>query len=259
MFLNYVCRIKSNQPQCIINYTDYMSEDTISKQEFVSIRREQKLDSLIDDKKYDESKLPKYSDDSIGTIGIKIIQKNVSLKAHMGDVSNADKRKFTMWVQELEKIALISSKNTQKSGQNLDIIKCSDILLTNSENIENFAKKIISRTISARNYIATNGRIGPGNVAFIGINVLPHLLESRVFMSNMTMNSGDNRKILGNFNGTEFIVCHDIDPNTILVFRSPSKQSVNEPTLMLVEADWDDNRWEVVDCGRGYCISFTVS
>ncbi len=256
--LQFTQRTKTSHPNCQISYLSYDIEqdNSVTKREYTQKKRELKLDAIIDGVKYDESELPTFREDDVPIMGIKLYQKNISLNLY--SAVNPEQHKFVTWIQELESIALRTKQQAMSvASRTFDLNANTDKSL---ESVESFSKKVVTRMVMCGNYIAVNGRIGPGNVAYIGTNALEHLLCSNSFMSNLNMKTTpSDRRYLGQFNNFDCVVCREIDPDTIIIFRSPITGS-HDATLMLVEADWDENRWAVADCSNSgvYAMSFTI-
>jgi hypothetical protein len=262
--LKYTHRIKTPLPSCQISYIAHQTHDSeANRNQRTQLKRGLKIDCIVEDKEYDESELPPYferdnSFSSMGTMSIQMMQKNVSLNNY--SATNPETHKFVTWVQELERIALVNSAYLSQSRRNMDLSISSIISDDNStiENIDILYKKIVTRLMQCCNYIASEGRIGPGNVVFVGTKVATHLLNSNTFLNSMSMNTlGKSRRELGNCMGLDFVVTPEIDSDTFLVFRKVSSNI--EPTLCLVEHETNDNRWAIVDCGQHYCVSFKVT
>lgn len=253
--LQYTPRIKAKQPNCVISYIGHENDSSVTKREYTQKKRELKLDSIIEGVKYDENELPSYREEEIPTMSVKLYQKTVNLKTY--SAVNPEQHKYVTWIQELESIALLNKRHSLISSV-LDLSVNRD--RTSIESVESFGKKVLSRMVTCGNYIAMLGRTGPGNIAYIGVNALQYLLDSSSFMSNVAMKTeSSDRRYLGNVNGLECLVCKEIDPDTILIFRSPNTSS-HESSLFLIEADWDENRWAIADCSNSsvYTLSFKI-
>ncbi len=253
--LQYATVIKANQPNASIYYMDYTISDKSTKNEYIQAKREMKVDVLIDDSEYDESSLPEYTESNIGTIGLQVMVKNVSLLTY----NHTNKSKT--WITELESLAVIESKNYGILGATTSIIIDnlrnaweSDVTKRLKSNCEEYIQRsIMHKIISGCNHIAANGRIGPGNIAFVGNNILQYFYTSSYFIPANDIN---NPSFIGTIAGIKVIVSQDVNRDRIILFRQPTSQS--EKTLMLVEYDQDDYRWAVVSCGEHFCVSYDV-
>lgn len=253
--LQYATVIKANQPNVSIYYMDYYTSDKATKNEYIQAKREMKVDVLIDDSVYDESSLPEYTDSNIGTMGLQVMSKNVNLLTYNHT------NKSRTWIQELEYLAVVESNRYGILGATSSIIIDdlrnaweSDVTKRLKSNCEEYIQRsIMHKIISGCNHIAANGRIGPGNIAFIGNNILQYFYTSSYFTPANDINDASFAGIIA---GIKVIVSHDIKRDRIVLFRKPSAKS--EKTLMLVEYDQDDYRWNVVSCGEHFCVSYDV-
>ena len=250
--LSYTTVIRTSQPVCQIHYMDYKYEDAVSKNEFLQLRRGLKVESLVNDAEYDESKLPEYIE--MPSMGLSMYSKSVTLNTYRGVT------KWQTWISELERVSLTE---VTTGGWNLDVSLSAvqnDFLnqptdhQTYSSYAEYLQRKLISKTISGTSYIASVGRRGPGNVAFVGSNVIQHFTNG----GHVTFaNDINNSRLIGSVGGVDIVFCPEISPDRVIVFRG--RVSNTDTTLMLVEADFDDNRWAIVSTGKAYCISYNVT
>lgn len=249
--LQYATVVKTNMPRSAIYYMDYIS-DKATKNEYIQAKREMKVDVLIDDSIYDESSLPEYSDMDI--MGLQVMSKYVSLLTYTHTKSKT-------WIQQLEQEAVAESNNYGILGATTSIIIDdwkntweSDVTIKSKSNRDEYIqKKLMHKIISGCNHIAANGRIGPGNIAFVGNNLMQYFYTSAYFIPANDIN---NPSFVGTVAGIKVIISHDINRDRIILFRQPSSKS--EKTLMLVEYDQDDYRWAVVSCGEHFCVSYDV-
>jgi hypothetical protein len=230
-------------------------DDMASKNDFIQARRELKVESLVNDSEYDESKLPEYMDTP--TMGLNVYSKNVVLNTYRGIT------KWQTWITELEKIAVAEYANSGwthlcvslSAFQNDFLTKSPQSLISSYE--EYLQRRFLSRTISSTSYIATSGRRGPGNVAFIGSNVVQYFSNANYYnVLPMLPSVVNNDRFIGSVAGIDIINCPEINPDRVIVFRGGA--TITEPSLMLVEADFDDNRWAIVPVGKAFCISYDV-
>ena len=71
------------------------------------------------------------------------------------------------------------------------------------------------------------------------------------------INNINNSRLIANISGIDIVLCPEINADRVVVFRG--NVAATDPTLMLVEADFDDNRWAIVAIGKAYCISYDVT
>lgn len=252
--LQYATVHKVSQPMTNIYYMDYVS-DKATKNEYIQAKREMKVDALIDNSEYDESSLPEYADDDMGTVGMQVMVKTVNVQSY----NHTNKSKT--WIKQLECLAVAESNNYGILGATSSIMiddwksiwESDATIKLKSSCDEYIQKRLMHRILSGCNHIAVNGRIGPGNIAFVGNNLIQYFYTSSYFIPANDIN---NTGFVGTFAGVKVIISHDINRDRIILFRQPTSQS--EKTLMLVEYDQDDYRWAVVSCGEHFCVSYDV-
>src|ERR1035437_4955964 len=228
--LKYVDIIKVKNHITQISYLDYVTtENAETKSNYIREKREMQLDSIINDAEYDESILPVNVEDPFDSVSM--FTKNVKLNNNVGI------DKWSTWVKELEIIAQIEIIAAVNSGFNIFHYNTS----TEPDPSINL-RRCLSRIISATSYIAVHGRRGPGNICFVGYNAYSKfqfdMLPGFFVSKNSTTHSGT-------IAGIEFILCKEIAPDSVLVFRKSDYAANREPVLALVEHESNPDMWAI--------------
>jgi hypothetical protein len=180
--------------------------------------RELAIDAVLDDKveEYNSRRktvLP--SNTSSRPLGIGIIAPMVY------SISISNPNKFQSYEEIWDRTISHIISNTQGnhpliSKNNITSIKYTpDPLKPESENIQIFKRRVVTRVMMMSNLIATTSRKGPATFALVGIDVLDYLRDSF-----FEMKPSDNPNIIGNLGGVAIILSNKVRPNKIIVGRT---------------------------------------
>lgn len=180
-------------------YLDCVSpEDEELIRQIKQKNRELKIDAVIDGKEKelkesmsDWGEVPQ-SDNQI--FSMKVFSMNIPSKR----LESYDK----VWTEILNLIDN-STKNQKKSNQNLDVQISGDF--------EVDKRKVIGKIVMSSNIISMEGRMGPGNVAIVGLNCIQYIDEY--------------------IGGLKVILDLTIDPDKIIILR---KSNIDHPGIILI-------------------------
>lgn len=216
---NYSEENKSMPPKVAFSYMDFVYENDELKREIKRKHRNLAIDTVLDEVEengdYSESNVSEYIDDTFGTIiSPKIMSLNATSKSYLDD-----EELYNIVINFLE----VNTKQKHTMPLSLDYVATNNPHSTLEENIQINFRKIVTKVMHASNYIAIEGRVGPGNAVIVGRNNW-HWFDPT-----------SSTNMLGSFS---LILDESISPDKIIVAR---KNNNNSPGLILVNNLFDNN------------------
>ena len=211
---------KSMPPNISVSYIDFVYENDELKREIKRKHRNLAIDTVLDEVEengdYSESNVSELSDASFGTISPKVMSLNITAQNYLDDEELYNKV-----------IDFLEVRTTQKHTMpiSLDYVATNNPHSTLEENIQINFRKIVTKIMHASNYIATEGRVGPGTAVIVGKNNWHWFNENNVVSNNM----------LGSFS---LILDESISPDKIIVARANNNNSLG---LILVNNLFDNS------------------
>jgi hypothetical protein len=188
-----------------------------------------------------------FSDDSDAQVGSLVVQsKTIKLNNKIRFSSHASasyEANSHLRDETLKEIRRVSKRN--KPGVIKKAQTTFDIHYTKNDTLDVFSRRILSKILICGNFIAMNGRIGPGNTAIMSLKMAHYVCNS----SNVGINFTHSKKSAKNpfFYGTLSSMNVFIDDslnNTIIVSRLGNDDSqIN--TNIGVFYDYDSNKNEL--------------
>ena len=216
---NYSEENKSMPPNVAVSYMDFVYENDELKREIKRKHRNLAIDTILDEVEengdYSESNVSELGDTSFGTISPKIMSLNITSQSYLDD-----EELYNKVIDFLE----VRTKQKHTMPISLDYVATNNPHSTLKENIEINFRKIVTKIMHASNYIATEGRVGPGTAVIVGKNNW-HWFNEFNFINNM----------LGSFS---LILDESISPDKIIVARANNNHS---PGLILVNNLFDNS------------------
>ena len=216
---NYSEENKSMPPNVAVSYMDFVYENDELKREIKRKHRNLAIDTILDEVEengdYSESNVSEFVD-TFGTISPKIMSLNITSQSYLDD-----EELYNKVIDFLE----VRTKQKHTMPISLDYVATNNPHSTLDENMQNNFRKIVSKIMNASNYIAIEGRMGPGTAVIIGRNNWHWFDENNVISNNM----------LGSFS---LILDESISPDKIIVARSNNNHS---PGLILVNNLFDNS------------------
>jgi len=214
---NYSEENKSMPPNVSVSYIDFVYENDELKREIKRKHRNLAIDTILDEVEengdYSESNV---SDTSFGTISPKIMSLNITSQSYLDD-----EELYNKVIDFLE----VRTKQKHTMPISLDYVATNNPHITLEENIQINFRKIVTKVMHASNYIATEGRVGPGTAVIVGRNNWHWFNENNVVSNNM----------LGSFS---LILDDSISSDKIIVARANNNHS---PGLILVNNLFDNS------------------
>ena len=216
---NYSEENKSMPPKAAFSYMDFVYENDELKREIKRKHRNLAIDTVLDEVEengdYSESNVSECIDDAFDTIiSPKIISLNATSKSYLDD-----EELYNKVINFLE----FNTKQKHTMSLSLDYVATNNPHSTLEENIQINFRKIVTKVMHASNYIAIEGRVGPGNAVIVGRNNW-HWFDPT-----------SSTNMLGSFS---LILDESISPDKIIVARSNNNHS---PGLILVNNLFDNN------------------
>ena len=212
---------KSMPPNVAVSYMDFVYENDELKREIKRKHRNLAIDTVLDEVEengdYSESNVSEYSDDEYAAIiSPKIMSLNVTSQSYLDD-----EELYNKVINFLE----FNTKQKHTMPLSLDYVATNNPHSTLEENIQINFRKIVTKVMYASNYIAVEGRVGPGTAVIVGKNNWHWFNENNVVSNNM----------LGSFS---LILDESISPDKIIVAHANNNHS---PGLILVNNLFDNS------------------
>lgn len=216
---NYSEENKSMPPKVAFSYMDFVYENDELKREIKRKHRNLAIDTVLDEVEengdYSESNVSEYIDDTFGTIiSPKIMSLNATSKSYLDD-----EELYNIVINFLE----VNTKQKHTMPLSLDYVATNNPHSTLEENIQINFRKIVTKVMHVSNYIAIEGRVGPGNAVIVGKNNW-HWFDPT-----------SSTNMLGSFS---LILDESISPDKIIVARANNNHS---PGLILVNNLFDNS------------------
>lgn len=166
--IKYLCNFSEKQHSgsvATISYLDYVVENTLEeKLKVKSINRELVIDIITGEKQEsawdNRIDLPKVSESSIPTLGVKLFSMNVNANPFISyEDLHTD---LISYMESFTQGKPVLSKANAIGITSFDLTLTNDPEKTSRENFEYNQRKIISKLVSCSSYIATTNRRGPG-------------------------------------------------------------------------------------------------
>lgn len=177
---NYSEENKSMLPNASVSYMDFVYENDELKREIKRKHRNLEIDTILDEVEenvdYSESNVSELGDTSFGTISPKIMSLNITSQSYLDD-----EELYNKVIDFLE----VRTKQKHTMPISLDYVATNNPHSTLDENMQNNFRKIVSKIMNASNYIAIEGRMGPGTAVIVGRNNWHWFNENNVVSNNM--------------------------------------------------------------------------
>jgi len=175
---NYIESDKPSLPQLQFNYIDMVeseSEEAILARK--SKNRELAIDAIVEGKieEFNNREIQSqrnFETDSLS--GMSIISPVIKTVTVTGVnyISNDE-----IYYAIIKKLDLLSSQQMKSGSMDIKLENNND--LSYSENLNHFARKIITKIMSCSNKIAVESRLGPANTVVCGLDIYHYLMNSQ--------------------------------------------------------------------------------
>lgn len=205
---NYTESDKPSQPQMTISFIDMVeSESEEMKLQIKSKNRELAIDAIVDNKieEFNSREIPvEYpSLDSLGGMSI-ITPKIKQISVKCINYTTCDEIYFAI-LKKLEQLTSVPMK-----GQSMD-------LKEETEDLQEFYRKVITKIMYCNSSIAMESRLGPGNSIILGYKAYQYLLQSSALLQ---CEEGICKAKISNCN---VIPSNLISDNKIIIMRTSTR------------------------------------
>ena len=218
---NYSEVNKTMPTNASVNYMDFVYENDELKREIKRKHRKLTIDTILDEVEengdYSESNVSDWSDTSFETISPKIMSLNITSQSYLDD-----EELYNKVINFLE----VNTKKKHSMPLGLDYVATNNPHSTLEENIQINFRKIVTKIMHASNYIAVEGRMGPGTAIIVGKKNWNWFNEYNVGSHNM-------------LSAISIILDDNISPDKIIVARADNNN--NGPGLILINNLFDNN------------------